>query len=398
MGANRLARAVRVLAATGAAAALVAASPGSAQAATQESTRYDGDATALRIEGLRLDLFPEGFGGAPAQVKPLIDALDQLRAQAPEQLQRESLSLVMPDQVIGQAQFPGTDTQGSLPENPLLTADFLEARSVKAANGDLVSEAGVGGLSLGGGVLSADLIKTSCVGDGETVALDVSELDLRSNQEIVDSRVSLEPGTAVPIAGLGTITFNQTETDGTTYAEGTNVVIDLDSDLSLDALLGLFDTTLPAARAALEQVLLDLGSTRFGPDGEQPLKQVFNEENLARFPSDRFEEGAATLADEVRSGARQFPKEVREALNNVAHLAGTVTVSNAACSQATVARSAPRPQAPQQAAPVQPAGDSSEPPLADTGSPVGMLGIALAGLVALAGGTYALTRLRRREA
>jgi len=381
--------------AVGAATVLMAGWPGAAQAATD----YDGDATAVRVEGLRLQLFPQGFDGAPAQLRPLVDALRQLQSQAPQELRRDRLALVMPDQVIGHAEYPGVDTQGAIPDNPLLTADVLPARSVRLRNGDLLSEAGVTDLSLGGGVLSADVVKTSCSGDGDTVSLDVSQLRLSSNQAIARSEVDLKPGTAVPIAGIGSITFNQQDTDGTTYAEGTNVVIDLDSDLSLDALLGLFDSTVPAVRRALEQVLLQIGDTRLGPDGQQPLKQVFNRRNLRQIPTDQFEAGARQLAEQVREGARQLPPEAREALNHVAHLGGTVTIANAACAQATTTTSAAQPQAPRAAAPAQPAANtSSQPPLADTGSPAGLAGMAAAGLAALGGGLVALVRLRRRGA
>jgi hypothetical protein len=392
MGSSALRSVTRTLAAAGAATALVAAAPGPAQAATD----YDGDATALRIEGLRLELFPQGLDGAPAQMKPLVDALKELQAQAPEQLRRDHLALAMPDQVIGHAEFPGVDTQGAIPDNPLLTADVLPARSLRRKNGDLLSEAGVTDLSLGGGVLSAGVVKTSCTGDGDTVSLDVSQLQLSSNQDIVHSQVNLEPGTAVPVAGIGSITFNQQDTDGTTYAEGTNVVIDLDSDLSVDALLGLFDSTLPAVRQALEQILLQLGDTRLGPGGEQPLKEIFSRRNLRAIPVDQFEAGARQLADEARQGSRQMPREAREALNSVAHLGGTVTIANAACAQATTT-STSSPQSPQQAVPAQPAAaPTRQPPLADTGSPAGLLGIGMAGVAALAGGLVGLLRLRRR--
>ncbi len=392
MGASRVRAVARTLAAAGAAGALVAAVPGSAQAATE----YDGDATAVRVEGLRLELFPKGLDGAPAQLGPLVQALKQLQSQAPQELRRDHLTLAMPDQVIGHAEFPGVDTQGSIPDNPLLTADILPARSVRQKNGDLLSVAGVTDLSLGGGVLSADVVKTSCSGDGDTMSLDVSQLQLRSNQDIARTQVNLRPGTAVPIAGIGSITFNQRDTDGTTYAEGTNVVIDLDSDLSVDALLGLFDTTVPAVRQAVERILLQIGDTRVGPDGQQPLKQVFNRGNLGQIPTDQFEAGARQLADQARQGSQQMPPEAREALNNVAHLGGTVTVANAACAQATTTSASP-PKPPQAAVPAQPASHTtSQPPLADTGSPAGLLGMGVAGLAALAGGLLGLLRLRRR--
>lgn len=379
----------RAVAATGLAtglAAVTVAAPGTAHAATE----YDGDATALRIEGLSLQLFPNGTEGLPPELRTAIADLQQ---HAPEELQRDRLRLVMPDEVIGHATYPGTDTKVETPDNPLLTAEALEARSVKTPNGDLVSEASVAGLALGGGVLSADVIRTQCTGDGQAMSVDISQLQLSSNEQITDSEVTLQPGQAVPIEGVGTITFNQQDTDGSTYAEGTNVVIDLDSDLSLDALARLFDTTAPAVEAALKEVLTDLGRTEVGPDGERPLQPLLNEENVDKLEGQQVYDGFDQALDQL---AQEAPPELRDALNNIAHLDGTVTVANAACSQATVVESGPQP-APQQAAPAQPVADR-EPPLADTGSPAGMAGLGAAGLAALAAGAWALLRLRRREA
>jgi hypothetical protein len=377
-----------------AAVALVTGTPSAAGAATE----YDGDATALRVEGLRLEIFPDGTKGLPAELRPLVDALKELQSQAPKELRRDTLTLALPDQVYGHVTFPGTVTEGSLPVNPLIGADAFEARSVEVANGNLVSEATVAGLSLGGGLLSAGVVETRCVGTGDEVGVDVSQLRLRSNQDIVDSEVALEPGQAVPIAGLGTVTFNQQDTDGSTYGEGTNVVIDLDSDLSLAALARMFDVTAPAVEDALKQVLVDVGETRVGPQGEQPLQPLLNEENVDRLQGGQVYDGFDQALDELD---RQAPPEVRDALNHVADLAGTVTVSNAACSQATtVPASAPQQPAPQAAAPAAPAAPVAdrEPPLADTGAPAGTLGLGLAGLAALVGAGLALMRLRRRGA
>jgi len=390
MRSGRGRQATRMALATGAAATLLAGAPGTAAASTQ----YDGDATALRVEGLRLELFPQGLDGAPEQLAPLVDALERLQSQAPEQLRRDSLALVMPDQVIGQAQFPGTDTQAAIPDNPLLTADALEARSVKAPNGDLLSEASVSGLSLGGGVLSADVVRTSCTGTGERVGLDISQLRLRSNQDIVSSEVSLKPGTAVPIEGIGSITFNQQDTDGTTYAEGTNVVIDLDSDLSLKSLARLFDTTAPAMEAALKQVLKDLSATKF-PDGQAHLAPLG--EGVDQLSGEQLYDGVDQAMDQVNA---QAPEPIADALNNIAHLGGTITVSNAACAQQTVTASVPQPRQPQQpqgAVPAEPVGNTPEPPLADTGSPAGMVALGAAGLGAVVAGGLMLARARRRE-
>jgi hypothetical protein len=379
--------AARTLAATGAAVALVAVAPGSAHAATE----YDGDATALRIEGLALQLFPHGTEGVPEELQPLIEAFEEIQSQGPAELQADTLTLAMPDQTIAHAEFPGRDIQGEIPDNPLVSAQLLEAASVRARGG-MVSQAKVSGLSLGGGVLSAGDIRTSCRGDGDAIGLDVSQLDLSSNQKAVDGRVSLDAGTAVPIPGVGSITFNQQETDGSTYGEATNVVIDLRSDLSLAALGRLLDDTAPAVESAIRQVVQDLAQTRFGPQGEQPFRQLG--EDADQLQGEQLWAGLDQAVDQAGGSLAENAPQLADALNHVARLDGTVTVANAACSQQPIARSVDRPQAPDAAAPVQPAADSSEPPLADTGSPAGMLGMAVAGLAALAGGTALRCRWR----
>jgi LPXTG-motif cell wall-anchored protein len=392
MGSGRARRAARMLAATGAAAALLGAAPGTAQAATE----YDGDATALRIEGLQLELLPGATEATPEQLQPLVKVLKEIQSQAPEQLQRDQLTLAMPDQTIGYAEFPGTDTQGAIPENPLFTADFLEAKSVKTDDGGMISEASVLGLSLGGGVLSADVIKTSCVGNGDTITLDVSQLDLSSSEDIVDSRISLKSGTAMPIPGLATITFNQSDTDGSTYGEATNVVIDVNSDLSMRSLNRIFSEAAPAFENVMQEVLTDLSNTRVGPDGNQPFKEFGKHaEDLS---GEQLYAELDEVVEQITAPTSEAPEELQNALNNLAHLDGTITVANAACSQAPVTEAAPQPQEPQQAVPAEPVSDTSEPPLADTGSPAGMVGMGLAGFAALAGGGYVLMRLRRRQA
>jgi hypothetical protein len=387
-GRDRRRRTARMSLAAGAVAALVAGAPAPAQAASQ----YDGDATALRVEGLRLQLFPNGTEGLPRQLR---QAVAQLQEQAPPELQRDRLALVMPDQVIGQAQFPGTDTQGSIPDNPLLTADFLEAKSVRTKGGGMLSESSVSGLELGGGVLSAGVIRTTCTGTGDRMSLDVSQLRLRSNQDIVRSTVSLEPGSRTRVPGLGSITFNEQETDGTTYAEATAVAISLDSDLSLDALLQLFEIT-PELRAVLDQVLQDVTDTRVG--GQRlPGKVSEGIRQAIEQIAEPVEQGGDQAADEIVRNAGQA-EALENALNNVAHLGGTVTVSNAACAQQPITASAPQPQQPQGAVPAQPVGNTPQPPLADTGSPAGMAGLGAAGLGAVVAGGLMLARTRRREA
>jgi hypothetical protein len=399
MGSRRVRPALRlvgrILAVTSAAALVGATTAGGAHAAPRTTTEYDGDATALRIEGLRLELLPNGTAGLPKQVsdalKPLEQLLDQARAHGPDELGGDNLNLVLPDQVIGHAEFPDVNTQGEIPDNPLLGADAIEARSVEAANGNLLSEASVAGLNLGGGLLSADVIRSRCVGTGDRVALDVSQLALRSNQDIVETEVELEPGTAVPIEGMGTITYNQQDTDGTTYAEGTNVEIAIDSDLSLAALARMFGTTAPAMESAVKEVLRQLSTSDLG--GQTPLQPVGDE--LDRVSGQQLYDGIDEVLDQIN---RQAPPQVAGALNNIAHFGGTITISNAACSQAQSSESAPPPppQEPQKAVPAEPVShDDNEPPLADTGSPAGMLAAGLAGLLALAGGGVVLLRLRR---
>jgi LPXTG-motif cell wall-anchored protein len=390
MGSRRVRLATRLIAAAGAV-ALAGASPGTAHAATE----YDGEATALRIEGMRLELFPHGTRGLPQEVRsalqPLTDALDQVKAHAPEQLRGDSLTLGMPDQILGFAEFPDSKTTAEVPDNPLLGADVIEARSLEAPDGDLVSEASVAGLSLGGGVLSADVIRTRCVGDGEKMALDVSQLALRSNQNIVDNEVELEPGTAVPIEGMGTITYNRQDTDGSTYAEGTNVTIEIDSDMSLAALARVFDTTAPAMERSIKQVLGDLSRTSFA-DGQRHLAPVGD--NLHALSGQPLYDALDQALDQIEANA---PEQVGDVLNNIAHFGGKITVANAACSQAATSTSGPPPQQPQvpdRAVPATPVSNPG-PPLADTGSPAGTVGMGLAGLVTLAAGGFVLVRLRR---
>ncbi|HWM00643.1 MAG TPA: choice-of-anchor P family protein [Nocardioidaceae bacterium] len=393
MGSRRVRLVSRLLAAAGAV-VLVGGSPGTAHAATE----YDGEATALRVEGMRLELLPNGMQALPPEVRqalqPLTDALDQVKAQAPQQLQGDSLTLGMPDQILGFAEFPQHAVTAEVPDNPLLSADVIEARSLEAPNGDLVSEASVAGLSLGGGVLSADVIRTRCAGDGDRMSVDVSQLALRSNQNIVDTEVALEPDTAVPIEGMGTITYNKQDTDGSTYAEGTNVTIEIDSDMSLAALARVFDTTAPVMESTIKKVLRDLSDTTFA-DGQRHLAPVG--ENLGALSGQPLYDALDQVLDQVEANA---PEQVGNALNNIAHFGGTVTIANAACAQATTTSSGPPPQAPQvppdEAVPATPVGNN--PPLADTGSPAGMVGMGLAGFVALAVGGFVLVRLRRRPA
>lgn len=350
--------AVRVLAAAGAVALVGVGAPAHA------ATEYDGSATALEIEGLQLELFPElpeGVGLPPEL------------AEAPR-------TLVVPDRRVGFAEYEGSDTKVELPDNPLLSVQAVEASSLRDG-GKVVSEAGVVGLDLGAGAVRADVIKASCVGDGESIVLSAPQAALETGSPLA-GQVELEPGRTNELPGLGQITYNVQDSSADSGSVA-NIVIALDSNLSLDALRQIPD----AARQfedTLREVVSDLRESspeleRVVPDPEgltgEPLLGAL-EDVVTELPAD------------------QVPEQLD--LNNVAHLSGTVTIASAQCSQAVTAEPAPAP-VPEQAEPVAvDRAGPSEPPLADTGSPMGMMGAGLAGLAALAGGGWALLRTRRR--
>lgn len=349
----------RVVAAAGALALVGVGAP------AQAGTEYDGSATALQVRDLRLELFPE----LPQGVE-----LPRRLAEAPR-------TIVVPDTVQGHAQYQGTDTTLELPDNPLISLDAVEARS-NAVDGRLVSESSVTGLRLAGGVLSADVVQARCTTDGSTIELAAPQASLQA-ASLPDGEVELEAGRSTPVPGLGTITFNAREQrqDAGTVA---NIVVELDSNLSLDVL-----AQIPGAARkfedTLQEVVADLSAAL--PQAQQvPAPETLSGEPLyaaledvvARLPSDR------------------VPPQLRD-LDAVAHLSGTVTVASATCSKQVVEDpvAAPAPE-PEGAAPVRNRPGPAEPPLADTGSPVGMAAVGLGGVGLLVGGTLALLRGRRR--
>lgn len=352
--------AVRLLAAAGAAALVGLGSPAHA------ATDYDGSATALQFEGLRLELFPELPEGV----------------ELPPELADAPRTIVVPDRRVGFAEYEGTDTKVELPDNPLLSVQAVEASSTRE-DGKVVSEASVAGLRIAGGALGADVIKASCVGDGETIVLSAPQAALTSNTPLAGT-VELKPGRTNQIPGLGRITYNVRD-GGADRGSVANIVIELDSNLSLDALKQI-PTAVDQLGGTLREVISDLRASndqlaQVLPDPEGlPTEQLVGalEDAFAQLPAD------------------QVPEQLN--LDNVAHLSGTVTVAAAQCSQAVTAEPVVAPEpAPEPVEPV--AVDRAgppEPPLADTGSPVGMVAAGLGGLVALAGGGWALLRTRRR--
>lgn len=353
---------VRFLAATAALALVGVSAPAHA------ATEYDGSATALNVEGLQLELFPEGL---PDGVEP------------PAQLADAPRTIAVPDTVEGHAQYQGTDTKLELPDNPLLSLQAVEASS-DDVDGALVSEASVTGLSVAGGVLTADVVQARCTADGSTIELSAPQAALQTDTPLAGT-VELKPGRTNEIPGLGVIRFNERE-QGESQASVSNVVIELDSDLSLDVL-----KQIPGAARqfedTLQEVVADLSEGSPQLQGALPNPEQLSGEPLYA----ALEEVIETLP------TAQIPPELR-GLNSIAHLSGTITIASASCAQEVTAEPDPEPvpDEPEHPAAAHNRPGPSEPPLADTGSPMGALGAGLAGLVALVGGGWALLRSRRR--
>lgn len=353
----------RVLAAMGAVVLVGVGTP-----TAHADTEYDGSATALQVEGLRLELFPE-----------LPDGVD-----LPPELARAPRTIVVPDTVEGHAQYQGSDTKLELPDNPLLSLEAVEARS-NNVDGRLVSEASVTGLRLASGVLSADVVKARCTADGSTIELSAPQAALQTSSPLAGT-VELEPGRTNSIPGIGRITFNQQER-GDGAGSVSNIVVALDSDLSLDALRQIPQ----AAREfedTLQEVLADLSADDAPPELQQDVgdPQALTGEPLF-----------SALEDVVNQlPADQVPPQLRD-LNEVAHLSGTITIASATCAQEVVEQPAPAPD-PERDEPAVAHNRTgpAEPPLADTGSPMGIAGAGLGGLVALVAGAWTLLRIRRR--
>jgi hypothetical protein len=350
---------------------LVAAVPDLATADSPNTkTEYDGEATALTTSGLSLTLFP-----ADQKLPPQFSDIPR-----PEEttINLAPAAVGVPTQA-GHAEYRGSDEVGALPSNPLLSGGMLLASSTKVGT-RVVSEAEIGHLDIGGGALTLDNIVARCSGNGDDISLS-APLATAGGQTPLQGQIDIEPNTATPVPGVGTITWNDHVSDSATYGEVSNLVIDLQTNLDADVLQDI-----PEAMAAFEnvvqQVLMDLNKA--GKDVGFPTDQI---------PSLTGQQLYDTLDDVLA----QVPTDQLPDLNPLLELSGSITLANAACSQKVVNVPINRPPPnhghnnPPGESP--PGNDDTAPPLADTGASAWPARAGLVGLVALGlGGCLALRR------
>jgi hypothetical protein len=364
----------RALALAGATSLLAAIVLAAVPSLAQAETEYDGEATALSISGLKLTLFPAD--------EPLPAPFDQIQPP-PEQV--VDLSGQLPSQV-GHATFPGVDEPGALPDNPLLNGGGLLASSARVGD-RVVSEAKVGYLDIGGGALTLDDIVATCTGNGSKITLD-APLAAMGGQTPFGGELQLEPDTTTPIPGVGSINWNDQTSDGATYGEVSNLVIDLRTNLDADALQDL-----PEAMAAFEGVVQDLLSD---------LKRAGQNATGLEIPLDPNSLSGQPLYDLLDDVLSQLPTDQLPDLNSLLRLEGTITLASASCSQQAVTtpidHNPPQDDGnpPNEESPPE-GGETTDPPLADTGVSPWPVRAGLAGLLAVAVGGFLVLRQRRRH-
>jgi hypothetical protein len=352
--------------------ALVSAFPDITHAEdTQVTTTYDGEATAFQTTGLTLRLFPadeklpEPFADIPAPPEQVIE------------LSSDQLGL---PRRLGHAEYRGVDEAGALPANPVLSGSAFRASSIKV-DGKVVSEASIGEIDINSGALTLENVVARCTGDGEQIQLDAP---LGAASGNVDGEVELEPGTAVALPGLGSVTWNDQTTDGSTHGEVATLVLDLETDLDADALQDLPDA-MKAFEDVVQQVLSDLQQA--GEDIGLP-KSVD--------PEDATLQQLYRALDTVVS---QIPTDQLPDLNWLLNLSGSITLASATCSQETDVTPIGNPPPDNNGNPPpgndHPGTGGSEPPLADTGVSPWPVRAGLVGLLAI--GTGGLLILRRRH-
>jgi hypothetical protein len=356
--------------ATASVVALVAAPDLATAESHNTKTEYSGEATALTTSGLTLTLFPAD--------QELPAPFDQIPRPDEMTINLTPAAIGLPTQVA-HAQYTGVEELGEIPSNPLLNGGMLRASSTKVGT-RVVSEAEIGHLDIGGGAITLDNIVARCSGNGDDIVLS-APLATAGGQTPLQGQLDLEPNTATPIPGVGTITWNDQVTDEATYGEVSNLVIDLQTNLDADVLQDI-----PEAMAAFEgvvqQVLMDL--KKAGEDAGLPNVPI---PSLA----------GQQLYDALDDVLAQIPTDQLPDLNPLLELRGSITLANAACSQKVVNVPINRPPPGEDNNPppgeAPPGEDDTAPPLADTGASAWPARAGLVGLLALGlGGCLALRR------
>ncbi len=354
--------------------ALAATTPATADA--ESRVDYDGQATAFQTEGLTLTLFPAD-ADVPEPFNTLPMPPEQTVHLTPEQLGVPSR--------VGHADFRGVDEPAGLPDNPLITGGGFRAAST-SHNGTVVSEAVIGHLEIADGALSVENLVARCTGDREKIDLEAPVGSLTGSGIQEDSSIELEPNTDVPVPGLGSVRWNHQITDQKTFGAVSNLVVTLNTDLDADVL-----QQFPEAMRAFEDTV------------KQLLAEVRNAGEDAGFPpvpADPDALSAQQAYDELDSLLSQLPTDQVPDLNNVLRLSGSITLSDATCSQKVVDKPSndqPPPPDQNQSPPGEgpPAAGPHEPPLADTGASPWGPRATWAGMGALIAGGGALLLLRK---
>jgi DNA segregation ATPase FtsK/SpoIIIE-like protein len=351
--------------------ALAATTPATAEFRVQ----YDGQATAFQTEGLTLTLFPED-ADVPAPFDTLPMPPEQVVHLTPDQLGVPSR--------VGHADFRGVDEPAELPDNPLITGGGFRAASTRH-NGTVVSEAVIGHLEIADGALSVENLVARCTGDREKIDLEAPVGSLTGSGIQEDSSIELEPNTDVPVPGLGSVRWNHQITDEKTFGNVSNLVVTLKTALDADVL-----QQLPQAMRAFEDSV------------QQLLSDVKEEGTDTGFPDVPVDPETLTgepLYTELDSLLSALPTAEVPDLNSVLQLSGSITLSDATCSQEVVNRPnnpPPGEDKPDTPAEEPPGARPQEPPLADTGASPWGPRATFAGLGALLAGG-ALLALRRRR-
>jgi|GEM_PF-2806491 hypothetical protein len=348
-------------------------------AAAESRTKYDGEATAFQTDGLTLTLFP-----SDAKVP---EAFADLPMPPGQVVHLSPAQLGLPTR-FGHADYRGVDEPGELPANPLITGGGFRAASTKH-DGDVVSEAVIDHLSIADGALTVENLVARCTGDGDAISLEAPVGSLTGSALPSDSSIELDANTETPVPGLGSVRWNRQTTDDKTFGSLSNLVVTLDTDIDPDVL-----QRLPEAMRAFEDTIQEL------------LSEVERAGTDAGFPAIPRNAGRLTgqpLYDALDDFLAQLPTSQVPDLTPLLRLSGSITLSDATCSQQVVDTpiSGPPPNQNQPPPPDKqpPGAQPHEPPLADTGASPWGPRATYAGLIALGcgGALLLLPLLRRRD-